>query len=148
MQIHRHLPWQTSWQESVIIFLRQRERNIFKRKYIKLQTLPISFLSPARLCHTLIHLFPRSIMHVDPSTPAAPLGTTVSYLLSLPENTCCLSSEHELKQALVFFKTVSRLKCLLMIIRCCTLGLSQDRCLSAGSVEHQRHTGVLIRHQQ
>lgn len=84
MQIHKHLPWQTSWQESVIFF-QQKERNIFKRKYIKSETLPILFLSSSRLCHTLIHLFPGSIMHVDPSTPAAPLGTTVSYLLSLAE---------------------------------------------------------------
>lgn len=40
---------------------------------------------PPDFSHTLIHLFLCSIRHVDPSTPAAPLGTTVSYLLSLPE---------------------------------------------------------------
>lgn len=30
MQIHKHLPWQTSWQESVIVFFSRRRRTFLK----------------------------------------------------------------------------------------------------------------------
>ena len=124
-----------------LYFPLQKEGSSFKRKYIKSQTLPISFLSSARLYHTLIHLFLCSITPVDPSTPAAPQGTTVSDLLSLHEAPSKTSVERQ-----CFWKPASWIKRLLTISRSCTLGLSQDRCLSTGSVEHQHHTGVLIRH--
>lgn len=148
MQIHKHLPWQTSWRGSVIIFFRQKERHIFKRKYIKPQTLPILFLSSPSLCHALIHLFLWSIMHVDPSTPAAPLGTAVSHTYRVfPKHLLPLVLTRA-KQALsvCVFKNCIPTKNLLTISRSCMPGLSQDRCRSAGSAEHQHHTGVLIRH--
>lgn len=145
MQIHKHLPWQTSWQESVIIFSQQKERNIFKRKYIKSQALPISFLSSARLCHTLIHLFVRSIiMHVDPSSQQHPKARLC--------RTCWVSLKHGAEQVLsvgVFFflencilSKMSVDNQPLLYAEFVTGQVSQHRY----SVEHQHHTGVLIRH--
>lgn len=52
------------------MLLGRGERSIFKRKYIKSKTDLFHFLSAARLCHTLIHLSPCAVMHVDSSAPA------------------------------------------------------------------------------
>lgn len=70
---------QNPWLECIIMLLGRGERSIFKRKYIKSKTDLFHFLSAARLCHTLIHLSLRSVMHVDSSAAApaqAPLGTS------------------------------------------------------------------------
>lgn len=68
---------QNCQQESIIIYCRQRSGAFLKENTLNHRQTNFIFLSPARLCHTLIHLSLCSIMHVDSSTRAAPLGTSL-----------------------------------------------------------------------
>lgn len=66
-----------------------RRRGTFLKENTLNRRQTISFLSSARLCHALIHLFMRNIMHVDP--PALATTPRHDYVIPAdsPSNTCC-----------------------------------------------------------
>lgn len=74
------------------LYCSSRRRGTFLKENTLNRRQTISFLSSARLCHALIHLFMHNIMHVDP--PALATTPRHDYVIPAdsPSNTCCLWS--------------------------------------------------------
>lgn len=138
MQICRHLPWQTSWQKKASLYsccrgggTLWRENILNCRHYQFLFCHPPDFviLSSICFCEVLCMWTYQRRQH-----PWARLCHTSWVSLKTPA-----ASHPNISKTSVLSIFEFRLKCLL-----CMLDLLRDRCLC--NVEHQQHTGVLIRH--